>query len=331
MVEVLFGDSEAQAMKAAKNKLVAGMVNGPVSVWMAGKKAPPKKPFTGWIEGTSREVICLEFMMDVGNIREPTDSLYRKKLLCSMHRPDVPDDGKEMEDELKKIGDSNDKELLRLKEFLDQGESIRIWYSDAPYSRCGFYHLCQILEEHDNQIQAADLRAPGGGCAAAHESQAGAFGIHECMPPNRRRTFAVSLPEYTVYEKSVCVHGNWGNIAAEEFAGFLPRERELSKEEVHFYASLWRDLVSDNSPLRAVVNGRVIGVPEDFYDFQIWSKLTLTPVKEGRLIGDILGCFRVSVGDWWYARRIESYIRQGKIRIVKDSPDRYARMICLHA
>lgn len=43
MIEILFGESEAGSMKAAKNKIVVGKVNGPVSVWMAGKKTPPQK------------------------------------------------------------------------------------------------------------------------------------------------------------------------------------------------------------------------------------------------------------------------------------------------
>ena len=76
-------------------------------------------------------------------------------------------------------------------------------------------------------------------------------------------------------------------------------------------------------------NGRVLGVPEDFYDFLIWKKLTDKPVKEARLIGDILGYFPISVGDWWYAKRIEYYIRQGKIRVVQDSKNTYGRMICM--
>lgn len=38
MIEILFGESEAGSMKAAKNKIVVGKVNGPVSVWMAGKR-----------------------------------------------------------------------------------------------------------------------------------------------------------------------------------------------------------------------------------------------------------------------------------------------------
>lgn len=85
MIEILFGESEAASMKAAKNKIVIGAVNGSTSVFMAGKKAPPPKPFTGWIEGTAEEVICLGFMLDIGDIKEPADGVYRKELLYSMY------------------------------------------------------------------------------------------------------------------------------------------------------------------------------------------------------------------------------------------------------
>ena len=290
MIEILFGESEAASMKAAKNKIIIGAVSGPTSVWVAGKKTPPKKPFTGWVEGTAQEVICLGFMMDVGNIKEPADSLYRKELLYSMYAQNQW----EQEEELKKVGDVYAKELHRLKRFLDHGETVRIWYSDAPYSRCGFYHLCQVLENYQNEIRV------------------------------------VKLPEYIVRKKSITAYKNWGEIAAEEFAGFLSYEKNLSKEEVHMYAILWSALVKDNSPLRAVINGRLLGVPEDFYDFQIWSKLTHKPVKQARLIGDILCYFELSVGDWWYAKRIEHFIQQGKIRVVEDSERKYARMICIN-
>lgn len=75
MIEVLFGESEAGSMKVAKNKITDGKVNGPTSVWMAGEKTPLSKPFSGWIEGTSEEVICLGFMLDIGNIREPVEKI----------------------------------------------------------------------------------------------------------------------------------------------------------------------------------------------------------------------------------------------------------------
>ena len=143
----------------------------------------------------------------------------------------------EWDNEINKAGEIYIRELFRLKQFLNQGETVRIWYSDAPYSRCGFYHLCQILEKYENEIRV------------------------------------VKIPEYVVREKDITVYKNWNEVAAEEFAGFLSFEKSLSKEEVRMYSSLWNDLVEDNSPLRAVVNGKVLGVPEDFYDFQIWKRL----------------------------------------------------------
>jgi hypothetical protein len=45
------------------------------------------------------------------------------------------------------------------------------------------------------------------------------------------------------------------------------------------------------------------------------------------LIGDILGQVTIGVGDWWYAARIEHFIRQGKIKVVEDSENKYARLI----
>ena len=101
---------------------------------------------------------------------------------------------------------------------------------------------------------------------------------------------------------------NWGEIGPEEFAGFLSGERRLSHEEQSMYANAWSCLVEDNSPLRAVINGEMTGVPEDFYDFLIWKRLTGKPVKQARLIGDILGYNPLGVGDWWYAARIQHHI-----------------------
>lgn len=80
MIEVLFGESEAGSMKAAKNKFE---------------------------ERTSDEVICLGFMLDIGNIKESPDSSYRKKLIYSMYSQNQWNEGENDEDtdEPKKAGD----------------------------------------------------------------------------------------------------------------------------------------------------------------------------------------------------------------------------------
>ena len=178
--------------------------DGPTSVWAAGKKRPPEKLFAGWIEGSAQEVVCLGFMLDIGDIKEPVDSLYRKKLISSMYGQNQWEQDEDMKKELEKAGDVYAEELQRLYRFLEDEERIRVWYSDAPYSRCGFYHVCRILDKYENEVQA------------------------------------VKMPENIVRGKTITAYSNWGEVAAEEFSSFLPYERKLTKEEIHMYALLRR-------------------------------------------------------------------------------------------
>jgi len=294
MIEVLFGNSEAASMKAAKNKVVIGTANnGPTSVWIAGKKRPPEREGCGWIEGTSDEVVCLGFLLDIGDIREDVNSAYRRELIYAMYGQGQWGQDDMLDEELRNVGAFYGDELGRLKRFLEEGEAVRVWYSTAPYSMCGFYHLCSILREYGNEIRV------------------------------------VKLPEYIQRGSVIQSFHNWGEMAAEEFAGFLSEERALDREMIRLYAGLWSELQEDNRPLRAVVNGRVVGVPDSFYDFLIWKRLTKEPVKEARLIGDIMGNCPIGVGDWWYAKRIEKFIGEGKIKVTEDSKNKYARLICL--
>ncbi|MCM1049105.1 MAG: DUF1835 domain-containing protein [Clostridiales bacterium] len=293
MIEVLFGESEAAAMKAAKSTVITSKIDGPTAIWTVGKKKPPERENCGWVEGTPDEVICLGFLLDIGDIREAVDSEYRKNLIYSMYAQGRGTKDDTMDTELMQLCGHYCAEMERLKAYLADGEKIRIWYSDAPYSRCGFYHLCVSLQGYQNEISV------------------------------------VKLPEYRVRPDNVIIScKNWGEVAAEEFAGFLNCESKLSGEEIRMYAMLWSSLQEDNSPLRAFVNGKLIGVAQDFYDFLIWKRISPKPIKEARLIGDILGNSPLGIGDWWYAKRIDYFIQTGKIKIVEDSENKYARMIC---
>lgn len=285
MIEVLFAESEAASMRAAKSTVVYSKIDGPTSVFIAGKKKPPEKEHSGWLEGNAGDVVCFGYRLDIGNIQEDIEGHYRKNLIFSLLNM-------ENEKETQDYADSY-MQMQKLKIYLEAGESIRIWYSDAPYSRCGLYHLCNILNCYENEI------------------------------------YLVKLPEYVVHGKTMCFYKNWGEVAAEEFAGFLSGERIVSKEELRMYASLWNELVEDNSPLRAIVNGKMIGVPEDFYDFMILNRITTKPIKECRLIGDIIGHNQASIGDWWYAKRIQHFIEEGLIKVLEDAEKPCARLICL--
>lgn len=108
------------------------------------------------------------------------------------------------------------------------------------------------------------------------------------------------------------IYQNWGEVAAEEFASFIENQKEICNDEVKQYATKWGKLVEDNSLLRTVINNHVIGVEENFYDFLIWKKLTEKPIKQARLIGNMLGNYQID---------------KGNIEIVEDSENKYARMI----
>ena len=58
MIEVLFGESEAGSMKVAKNKAVIRKTD---------------------------EVVCLGFLLDIGDIREELDGDYRRELIYSLY------------------------------------------------------------------------------------------------------------------------------------------------------------------------------------------------------------------------------------------------------
>lgn len=291
MIEVLFGESEAASMKVAKNTIICGKTDGPTSIWIAGKKKPPKREHTGWIEGSPAEVINLGFLLDIGDITKEIDSDYRKNLIYSLYVQHAWTQDENMDRELKQIGNVYCKNFQKLCEYISEGNDIRIWYSNCPYSLCGFYHLCSILRNCSNRISA------------------------------------VKLPQYRKNANVIVSYNNWGEVAAEEFSNFLQDEKELSLEEIRMYAAKWNELKEDGSQLRALVNGEIVGVPKDFYDFLIWKRIGKKPIKQARLIGDILGYYRIGISDVWYAKRIEYLIHQGKIEIAENSVNRYARLI----
>ena len=282
MIEVLFADSESASMKEAKKKI-------------AGKK---------WMDGKPSEVLCLCYMLDIGDIKKEITSQYRKNLIYSMYhqRQWCNENQGNAEYDKELLGGIDDidiymQELKRLKTYLEAGESIRIWYSNAPYSQCGLYYVCHVL------------------CHVWHKYQ--------------DKVHVVRLPEYVVKERLTFSYQNWGEVAPEEFIEFLPDEKKLLQNEVNGYAILWSELVTDRSPLRAMVNGKIVGVPEDFYDSFIFKKISKNPTTECRVIGDILGCYPIGIWDWWYAKRIQHYIEKGIIKVVEDSERLYARKICL--
>lgn len=264
MVEVVFGESEAGALKIA-------LRNGKL--------------------GT--DVICFAFALEIGDIRKPVTSKYRADLLCDLLYAEQWGEDTELQSELKQLGGVYCKELEKLDGYLGKGEPIRVWYDSAPYSVCGLLWLCGRLRAFANDFEM----------------------------------YVVKLPRTITHGKTAVVRTNWGEVRPGEFVKLLPLQRRLKPVEIVMNAVSWDGLQSQNAPLRAVVNGSVMSVPASFYDFLIWKNLGDKPIKEAFLIGKILGDDNIGVGDRWYARRIDKFIAQNRIKIVEDSPRKYERLI----
>jgi hypothetical protein len=183
-------------------------------------------------------------------------------------------------------------EIDRLKNYASQGESIRLWYSDSPYSMCGFYYVCDLLREFNCKV------------------------------------FAIKLPQYMQIEDNLIqFYTSWGEIEAGKLYKFLHLENELSSCEIRSFVSNWVELKEERSTLRAVVNGKVIGVPEDFYDHVIRKQIPDGEFIMARLIGNILGKHPLGIGDWWYAKRINKMIEKGELVIVQKQKEIYSQVL----
>ncbi len=242
------------------------------------------------------DIVCLGVMADVGDITEPMFGEYRYGLLYRMLYQEQWGSDPEMKSELKNLGKYYAKEYLLLKRGLKNGEPVRVWLSNSPFSMCGFLWLSGLLAKYNAEVCAVDLRR------------------------FNEQTAAKSA-------RALIVLRDWGECEPSEFVKALPLTRRIPHTELISNSMEWQRLTSENAPLRTVIAGHVVSVPASFYDFLIRRYLGSRPMREAVLIGKILGENQLGVGDWWYAQRIEHLIRRKNIVVLEDSERKYERVI----
>ena len=79
-----------------------------------------------------------------------------------------------------------------------------------------------------------------------------------------------------------------------------------------------------------MVNGRVMGVSEDFYDPVLRRCLTEKPQKVANVLGQALVQLS-GVGDWLLARRLRAMAEAGTVRVDEAGSTRgfYGAAVCL--
>lgn len=278
-------------MKAAKNYNSINMHRGAVSyIGKKPTKAELEKHFEGKaVGGNSHDVVNIGFSLDIGDISGAIDGNERQNIFRKIW-------GRfDFEDkEREQFFQDQRKDMEKLLSAATEGIPIRIWKSNAPYSDCGFHFVCNLLRSIDCNISV------------------------------------VPLPKYNlISENEIIEYSHWGEVEAGKFYQFLPLEKQLTKIEKRVVSDHWNELTAENAPLRAVLNGKLTSVPENFYDFIITKNLPDNNFIMARFIGKLLGEYSLGISDSWYAFRIDKMIEENKLIVIenKDASHPYGKVL----
>ncbi|MEA4955346.1 MAG: DUF3658 domain-containing protein, partial [Pseudoflavonifractor sp.] len=190
--------------------------------------------------------------------------------------------------------------LSAVRERAKAGESLRIWYSNQPDELCGLYWFMDQLTQWE-------------------------------IPDHQ--VFMVKLPDWETDETGALVQkSGWGEVEPEEWHRYLSFEIPIPAAFRQGCGADWQILQRENAPLRAMLNGQLVSMPETLYDGCILREIAVEgdEFQEARIVGRVLGKYRLGIGDAWVALRIEEMIRAEMFEVVstpaEDMPI-YHRML----
>lgn len=188
------------------------------------------------------------------------------------------------EAELRSRFHSFTKQWQRLEKEAQRGAIFRIWVSQSANDLCGLYFLCSFLKDFDVKIST------------------------------------VNRPPYLVNPLgSLTCFRHWDEVSENYFQRLVQGETPLSDIEMKVFAMMWDDLKA--YPLRVSLEGKVIGVFEDFYDSLIREQLINGPVSVNQLIMRLVLEYQLSLQEGWYVKRIKEMMTNGACQIVNEADD----------
>ena len=305
MVEVVFGASACGSLRQAQHYgkgpwrspvfgVVLGSTDGqppsPKELRAAQRRAEEQSR-REWEEavplgGEPRDIYCLELALSMGDISEEMPGPLRQQALEDLVRGTCP--AEEARQQAQRLWEESQEALSAVVARSVAGETVRVWYSQQPDELCGMYFLLERLES------------------------AGATGP----------VSLVKLPQWEERSDGTLVHRiGWGEVGPGEWGRLAAAAYTPSPVRRHFFANCWRDLRWKNAPLRAVVNGQLMGVPVDFYDGFIRWEIAAADREfhQAHVIGQVLGR-GPRIGDAWVALRMEEMIRTGLLEVVSQAP-----------
>ncbi|WP_195267700.1 DUF3658 domain-containing protein [Eubacterium sp. 1001713B170207_170306_E7] len=171
----------------------------------------------------------------------------------------------------------NRKTLDRLERAAETLEPIRVWLSENnPGDVCEFLFICYFLRESPVHLSA------------------------------------VFVSRQTVFDGKARQYLSTGEILPEDFGTLAQLEEPVTPVQREASAALWEQLVKENAPLRAVVNGRVMSVRANFYDAVLRANIPDGDFMAAFAIGGTLA--RVpGVSAQWLLMRLQAMVNAGEL------------------
>ena len=238
--------------------------------------------------GNPADVFGLNLALSVGDISEEQPGVRRQQALEMLFSV-YP--SKERKSAARDIVQAVHRNLDALQLRASAGEAMRVWYSNQPDDLCGLYWLMEQLRLW--KAQDGEL-------------------------------YLIKLPEWETAGKNTIEHkSSWGDVAPEEWRKYLDLQISAPPVFRMSCATIWRELQSENAPLRALLNGQLVSVPESIYDSFILREIEeeAEEFREAMVIGRVLGKYHLGIGDAWVALRIEEMIRAGMLEAISDADE----------
>lgn len=294
MLEVVFTESAGGSLLQAQTIKESRSPDGPTAVFYSAfdSQAASQEELDHMMDrlrdewdrakplgGRQEDVFCFALDLSIGDLSVDLFGPERQAFLNRMIAIDDPAFANIGKERL----DRYRAELPRFLERVRAGEPVRVWYSDTPDEMCGFYWLMTLLTDE------IDIRA-------------------------------VKLPDHEQVDANTLIHHvGWGEIPPGDWHRYLPLEAPVTPSFRRMLRGRWKELVQENAPLRAILNGQLISAGEDLYDCVILRELDKMPEQfhEAVLIGNILGRSQMGISDWLIHSRIQRLVDAGKLQILR--------------
>lgn len=167
--------------------------------------------------------------------------------------------------------------IKRLEKAKATKEPIRMWISDNnPSEMCGFLFVCCYFRKEETPLSV------------------------------------VFIPSHVQKGNTITYYRNTAEVPAEKFKSMLGHEKAISIAEKRAYSNTWSELVSEKASLRAIVNGKIISVRKDFYDFVIRKNIPSEEFFVAIVIGKAL-MEMPGVSDRWLFFRLQKMVESGEL------------------